>query len=209
MAPSSFLQDRKKRKIRLKELIKKLEAGQPVQNRAIETIFTRSEWARFSREANGKRGRGQQNTPPYPRELDEYFKRIDRATARYVALEREGSRKRMGRRLLERVRKSADGLFESALERLEEIISDCTGARRTAVEFWLDRPIKYDETSHIDISLDPESVPRKRGSRSRYAEKAARLTGLTAREQKRQIKIKHLRAALDRMKSGRKPVWSR
>lgn len=195
MAPRSLKNDPKKREKRLKELSERLEAGQDVQNRDIEKVLTAEEWTRFNEAMQGVTGSEEVAAIEYPDVLDSYFLRIDEADSKYEALARALSRD-AARYVTARLSNEADGLYERARERLEEILGLCSAEQRGAVEYWLDRPIEHSEANALDIGLDPTTVPRRRGSRSKYT-RTNNAGGPTAHEQKRQIKLGHLTMALD------------
>lgn len=88
---------------------------------------------------------------------------------------------------------TAEGIYDHAQERLGELLGIADAATKAAIIHWLDRPLNYTDGS-LDIGLDPASVPRKRGSRSQYAQQTD--MGVTNKhEQKRRIKIDAMMAA--------------
>ena len=140
----------------------------------------------------------------YPVELDSYFELVKAADFEHVKmmllLNNETSLKSGA---VGRLSNGAESLYEHAQERLDETLSNCLPQQRSAMEYWLDRKVEYDQaTGKIDIGLDPKSVPRKRGSRSQYAMKVAS-NAQTAWDQIRQIKLAHLNMALDSLQKSK------
>ena len=181
MAPKSLKNDPERREKRIRQLIESLEAKKHVQNRDIKLVLTPEQWK------DCKAGLKEAETAviPCPVEFDDYFKLVRAADFQHI-----------------KNSTVAEGCYEHAQERLDEILSSCSAQQRGAMEHWLDRPVEYDpETGKISIRLDPSSVPRKRGSRSQHAKKLAP-NAQTAWDEMRQIKLGHLNMALD---SLRKP----
>ncbi len=195
MAPRSLKNDPMKREKRIRELIARLEAGTHVQNRDLEAVLNPGEWTHFCRDLKDPYGYGQVSPLRYPDEIDDYFKLIDQADAKYLALERSLQRG-SGPDVVAKLSTQASEHYQHAQERLEEILGRCTAADRGAVEYWLDRPIEYAETGQIDIGLEPTTVPRKRGSSSKHA-RIGYGHRSTVYEHKKQTKIGHLSMALD------------
>lgn len=185
MAPRKLLEDPKRLGDRIRILLGRLERGQHVQNRDIEKVLTDEQRARFRRDLNdasiGLTGPGFL----YPTELDRYFSLIDQGTAAYATGERLKQRAVASQHY-----RAADTFFERAVEALGEILSLADAQTRIAIEFWLDRPLHRTETGALDIGLDPTSVPRRRGSRSRYAQQIPQI--VASHEIVKQIKIGHL-----------------
>ena len=181
MAPRSLINDPKTREKRLKLLVKRLSAKKNVQNRDIKLVLTPAQWEA----CNTAFTEVEAAVIPCPVELDDYFKLVRAADFQHI-----------------KNSTVAEGCYEHAQERLDEILSSCSAQQRSAMEHWLDRPVEYDpETGKISIGLDPSSVPRKRGSKSQHA-RAVASNVQTVWGQMRQIKLGHLDMALN---SLRKP----
>ena len=179
MAPRTLRSEPKKRIRRLRELVRRLRAKKHVQNRDVEAVLTPQEW----KACNTELANAGPTIIPYPVELDDYFKLIRAADFQHIKNSTD-----------------AEGYYEHAQERLEEILSSCSAQQRVAMEHWLDRPVEYDpKTGKISIGLHPTSVPRRRGSRSQHANKLPSNVQ-TVWERKRQIKLGHLDMGLDSLR---------
>jgi hypothetical protein len=122
------------------------------------------------------------------------FTLVDQATAMHARAEKT---KRINSR--EELYRAAERLFERAQELLGEAIDNAPPRILAEIEHALDRPISRNpHTKLVDFGLDPQSVPRKRGSRSRYAKQAVVLQQSTM-DRLRGVKEAYLQAQLDEL----------
>lgn len=192
MSPPRLLDEPQKRIARLRQLIAKLEANRHVQNRDIEKVLTPEQREAFCcalEEARGSTTSGLA-TLPYPHELDRYLNLVDQGTLEYAKGERLKGKLSSHARY-----RASEALFERAREALEETLGIADSTTRAAIHYWLDRPISHSEEGTLDIGLDPSSVPRKRGSRSKFTRE--RTIAFTSGSSVRQVKEGHLRNALE------------
>ena len=63
----------------------------------------------------------------------------------------------------------AESAYEDALERLGEIYGVATGHERYELDLWMDRDIDFEKGIDRTIGIEPESIPRVRGSKSTNA----------------------------------------
>jgi len=183
MAPKTLQNDPVKRERRINELITRLEAKKHVQNRDIKAVLTPLQWNECSSALTDREAA----EVPYPDALNSYFDRVEAAD-------------------FQNIKNStvAEGRYEDAQERLDEILNSATAQERSAIEYWLDRPVEYDpQTKKISIGLDPTSVPRKLGSRSQHANKLSTKMQ-SAQDQIREIKLGYLRAERNSLKKPNK-----
>ena len=194
MAPTPLLKDPRKRAARLRALIKRVEAGEHVQNRDINMLLTDTEREQFKRDlANLGDISAVNSNVQYPSDLDSYFKLIGQADRTYSEYHRNRNNKTQRKRPMKSHVAIAEGIYDRAQERLGELLGCADPVIKQAMIYWLDRPLNYTH-GQIDFGLDPSCVPRKRGSRSQYAQKSD--TGvLNKHEQKRRIKIDAMMAA--------------
>ncbi len=130
----------------------------------------------------------------YPSDLDSYFKLIGQADRAYSEYHRKRSNKKQRKRPMKSHIETAEGIYDRAQERLGELLDSADPIIKQAMIYWLDRPLNYSAEGTLDFGLDPSSVPRKRGSRSQYAQKSS--VGIPNKhEQKRLIKIDAMMAA--------------
>jgi hypothetical protein len=60
----------------------------------------------------------------------------------------------------------AESAYEDALERLDEIFSLSHGLERYELDLWMDRAIDFEKGIDRTIDVQPETIPRVRGSKS-------------------------------------------
>lgn len=200
MAPRTLLRDSERRKQALERLLQRLEKGQHVQNRDIEKVLNPEQRERFRQEIADARRPLAEPVIPYPSELDRYLALVNRATLEYAKAERLKGKPSSHARY-----RAAEALFQRAEEALGETVDMADGMTLGAIEWWLDRPIARNEAGSIDIGLDPASVPRKRGSRSKYAHQVAALA--TSYDMIRRVKEGYLLMELQNQtgSAGSKP----
>jgi hypothetical protein len=160
-----------KRADKLEELMRRLKSGRVVQNRDIKRWTTEAEYEALTQDwQNEKSTRiSPKDKPPVLAEYEAKLKTADFLFARAEKLSRRlrASSKRMYEK--------SDAAYESALERLQEILE----ADRT-LEMWLDRSVDF--STNGTLSLCPDGVPRAITSRSLC--RHGNCKGLTKREVK-------------------------
>lgn len=160
-----------KRADKLEELMRRLKSGRIVQNRDIKRWTTEAEYEALTQDwQNEKSTRiSPKDKPPVLAEYEAKLKTADFLFARAEKLSRRlrASSKRMYEK--------SDAAYESALERLQEILE----ADRT-LEMWLDRSVDF--STNGTLSLCPDGVPRAITSRSLC--RHGNCKGLTKREVK-------------------------
>ena len=160
-----------KRADKLEELMRRLKSGRIVQNRDIKRWTTEAEYEALTQDwQNEKSTRiSPKDKPPVLAEYEAKLKTADFLFARAEKLSRRlrASSKRMYEK--------SDAAYESALERLQEILE----ADRT-LEMWLDRSVDF--STNGTLSLCPDGVPRAITSRSLCRD--GNCKGLTKREVK-------------------------
>lgn len=201
MAPKKMIHDDQRRVARLRDLLSRLAADQHVQNRDILAVLSEAQRSGFLGEIKQARENDAsfEAVHAHPADLDPYLGLVDEATAMHARAERavlSSTRERLFR--------EAEALFERAIERLDEAINSAPPQIRIAIEAGLDRPIlRNADTGTIDCGPDPQSVPRKRGSRSRYARPNAKVQPV--RDRLRYVKEAYLRAELSGLVPEGKP----
>lgn len=152
---------------RLKVLLGRLDKGENVSKRDLKLCLTTKQvraWEqdekRVEEEANARADQYKDR----PTEFDEYLGLVKKANFTYYKLDHLSSRR--GKALtpgVSNLKGIADTLYEKALERLEEILE----ADRS-LEVWLDRPVDFSGKNYP--SLEPESMPRLKTSKSHHAQ---------------------------------------
>ncbi len=110
-----------------------------------------------------------------PMQLSAYNKKMNKADFawyRYEALpsaQRYGAKRKAGS--AGRMEDKAISLYEDALECLADIVGGHDGSVYGNVQIWMDRVVDFNAGTFRNIDhQDPISMPRVRGSKSRYAE---------------------------------------
>ena len=157
-------------------------------------LLTNTEREQFKRDLSNIGDISAVNTSVrYPSDLDSYFKLIRQADRTYSEYHRKRNNKTQRKPPMKSHVAIAEGIYDRAQERLGELLDSADPNEKQAMIYWLDRPLNYTH-GQIDFGLDPSSVPRKRGSRSQYAQKCD-MAIPTKHEQKRRIKIAAMMAA--------------
>lgn len=148
--------DAAKRRAKLTALLERLQAGQHVQNRDLQTWLTAAEWASYESDlATRKELRA--DVERKPDAVREYEKRL--AAAHFAHSRAEGYSARGKHDLARKFYSRTDTLCERAMEHLQEIIQADGGLR-----VWFDRDTSW--TADSEAGADIELLPRVVTSRS-------------------------------------------
>lgn len=149
--------------------------GKTVSIGQLRRVLTASEFAQFQSDvildqhpSEIKFGEGM------PGELKAYnimVRDADFMNARYESMSGKASvgKAKYAHGTLTRFSTKAESLYESALERLEEIYSVASPYERYQLDTWMDREIDFERGVERKIGIEPETIPRVRGSRSSNA----------------------------------------
>jgi hypothetical protein len=186
--------NKKTHRTRIIELLARLREGNDVQARDIKLVLTDKQH-QLMRVA--WKEQIELRAIQKPVEVVEYEELLQNALMRYGQYERYSARKASQSNIIvdrqkrtKELGRKAEGLFERALERLDEIIS-----ADQSLQIWFDRPLDFSAESNI--SLDPIGMPRVITSKSLDNEllgQAASRFG--AIKDKRQVKMDALEDAL-------------
>jgi hypothetical protein len=149
-----------RRKALLESLIEQLEQGIGVSTKSIKQALTADEYRDYRSHSNPI------PTPRFPahyyRELKEYNTRLREADRMHTWAERLTPRSKVNPCIFITRYNRVEAAYEHAFERLEELC-----LMYPAIVGLLDRPVFFNVGEYP--SHDPESAPRQRGSRSKYA----------------------------------------
>jgi len=149
-------QAEKKRVEKLQKILTKLQNGEHVQNRTLETWLSEDEYAELDNEWQ-KQKELREELKDKPDEIIEYEKRLRKALFAYKKADANSTRDNS--KATKKGFGDADTHFERLLEYLQEILhADCT------LEFWFDRNISFEHGE--EPGLDPINIPRVVTSRS-------------------------------------------
>jgi hypothetical protein len=109
-----------------------------------------------------------------PLELISYKRFLQMADFQHNKYERMCTQKNRGKaryksETIFRESNKTDGLYEDAIEDLEQIWSSASQLQQHNIQLWMDRTIDFDEGLKRKIGIEPESIPRVRGSKSVHA----------------------------------------
>jgi hypothetical protein len=109
-----------------------------------------------------------------PSELRDYnimLREADFMNARYESMSGKASvgKAKYAHGTLTKFSTKAESLYESALERLEEIYSVASPYERYQLDTWMDREVDFERGIERTVGMEPESIPRVRGSSSSNA----------------------------------------
>jgi hypothetical protein len=187
-----------KRIKRLKDLLKRIKSGEDITRRDLQNALTKNEWDDFE---NANQYQSHTDLIERPKELDRYIELLRLANLSYQRAEttpvtdrtRRGADNSTGK---ERLYKQAEREFETALTYLYELLEGNDKQLAEEVRLWLDRDVNT-ALGH-EPSLDPQSVPRVKGSRSQFTIKTEYKSKYDI---KRENKINALVEAIERLKT--------
>jgi hypothetical protein len=152
---------------RLKVLLERLDKRENVSKRDLKLCLTTKQvraWEEDEKWVEEEANACADQYKDRPTEFNEYLDLVKKANFAYYKVDHLSSKR--GKALtpgVSNLKGIADTLYEKALERLEEILE----ADRS-LEVWLDRPVDFSEENYP--SLEPESMPRLKTSKSSYAQ---------------------------------------
>lgn len=151
------------KRARVAELIKRLERKETVQARDINLVLSKQQQREMNNAWNGQIDLRKQEKPA---DVTEYEQMLQQALLAYGQFVKYSAKQpKAGKIVIDRkaradkLRNKSDGLFEAALEHLQEIIQ-----ADPSLCVWFDR--EADFTAGSDISIDPIGMPRVITSRS-------------------------------------------
>lgn len=144
--------DAVKRQAKLRRLLERLQTGQHVQNRDLQTWLTADAWAAYEYEQRTQQEL-RSDVQSKPDTVREYERRV--AEAHFAHSRAEGYSARGRRDLAKKFYDKTDTLCERAMEYLQEIIQGDGGLR-----VWFDRDTSWaaDSEAGADIELLPRVV---------------------------------------------------
>jgi hypothetical protein len=185
------------RRVRLQDLIRRLQSGKGVKSKDIKLAITADEWERYEREHQMLRH--QPGLPVVPKRISSMFKEYNAALRRGDGL---ASRAARGGSSTSRSAKSrrrwpipetslcnqAESVYEHAIEHLKDLFELNPG-----IGAYLDRPVRFGQIDGT-ATLEPEGMPRLITSSSEYA-----LNDGKARKAERSLKFSTLMESLDNL----------
>ena len=192
--------EKKRRLKRLKELLARLKRGNDITRRDLQSVLTDEQWSDYE-QANQYLSVDYLESINRPIELDVYLEKIrqadfyhNRAAAtRTTDRSRIDHRNRSGRL---RLYHQAEACYEEAVMYLCGVLDGNNQALAQELRLWLDRDV--DTSTGNQPGADPQSVPRIKGSKSKYSDSNK---GATKFELKRKYKRDAIESAIAALKS--------
>lgn len=158
----------KTRHKRLLKLVNKLESGKDIANRELQVALTDDEWDEFnSRKEHIK----ERNNREMPKVLKAYMETLKKADFLYMRAMNTKTTKRSrrdaeGKAGAGRLEYKAEGFYEDALLKLDEIFNSSDKSTEEELRSWFDRDI--DMRPGYEPATSPVTIPRIRSSKSQH-----------------------------------------
>lgn len=169
IAPPEHLSNKEKtRHKRLLRLLSAIESGKSVANRELQTALTDDEWADFN---NRKEHIKERNNMNMPEVLIDYMETLKKADFFYMRAMNtkttaRSRRDENGRAGAGRLEYKAEGFYEDALIKLEEMFDGRYKDIEGELTTWFDRDIDLGHGSLL--GADPNNIPRIKTSKSEH-----------------------------------------
>lgn len=166
--PEHLSNKEKTRHKRLLRLLTNIESGKSVANRELHTALTNDEWADFN---NRKEHIKERNNMNMPEVLKDYMAKLKKADFYYMRAMNTKTTARSRRDLngkagAGRLEYKAEGLYEDALTKLEEMFDGRYKDIEGELTTWFDREIDLAHGSML--GADPINIPRIKTSKSQH-----------------------------------------
>jgi len=166
--PEHLSNKEKTRHKRLLRLLTNIESGKSVANRELHTALTNDEWADFN---NRKEHIKERNNMNMPEVLKDYMAKLKKADFYYMRAMNTKTTARSRRDLngkagAGRLEYKAEGLYEDALIKLEEMFDGRYKDIEGELTTWFDREIDLAHGSML--GADPSNIPRIKTSKSEH-----------------------------------------
>ena len=149
--------------------------GKTVPLAQLRRLLTPAQFVQYTEDVNSQRHPAEIDYGDgMPVELKRYNIMVRDADFMNNRYESMSSRARLGlikfdRNSITKASNKAESMYESALEYLEELYSVATPHERYQLDKWMDREIDFERGVERTIGIEPESIPRARGSKSSNA----------------------------------------
>jgi len=189
-----------KRLKRLKELLTRLKKGEDITRRDLRSVLTEQQWEDFE-QANSYMDVDYTEVVERPQELNAYMEKIKQGDFYHARAEstpvtdrtRRGNNNSTGR---QRLYTKAEVCYEDAVMYLCSLLDGNDARLAQEIRLWLDRDV--DTRVGYEPSIDPQGVPRIRGSRSKHSDSTK---SANKYEVKKQNKKEALENAISALKS--------
>jgi hypothetical protein len=185
---------------RIKELLARLKKGEDITRRDLKSVLTEQQWKDFE-QANSYMDVDYTEVVERPQELNAYMEKMKQGDFYHARAEstpvtdrtRRGNNNSTGR---QRLYTKAESCYEDAVMYLCSLLDGNDARLAQEIRLWLDRDV--DTRVGYEPSIDPQGVPRIRGSRSKHSDSTK---SVNKYEIKRQNKKEALENAISALKS--------
>lgn len=184
----------------INDLLRRLVRGKGVSDKQIKQVLTLEQYSEYTNALTSQQHPSEiEYGDGMPDVLRSYQSFLKQADFQYNKFERMSSLRSLGRvryttETVEREYNKSDGLYERALERLQEIWYTASPYERVQIQKWMDRELDFDAGHDMKLSIGPVLIPRVRGSRSINALDSG-LPKLSKRLKRRECQLLALRDA--------------
>jgi hypothetical protein len=185
---------------RINRMLEQVVAGKAVTKAQIKSALTAEQHKEYVYRLANDRDPSEINySDGMPSELRSYnqlLKAADFQQAKYdkmAALQRAG-RAKYKQGTVGKALDKAESLYETALERLQELWDTASPADLYELQNWMDREIDFDAGNDRTIGISVDSIPRVRGSKSTRALDSG-LPKLSQRLKRQECQLEALREA--------------
>lgn len=166
--PNHLPNKEKTRHKRLLRLLTAINSGRSVANRELQTALTEDEWADFNNRKEHIKERNNLNMPDVLRDYMEKLKKADFYYMRAMSTKTTARSRRdlNGKAGAGRLEYKAEGFYEDALIKLEEMFDGRYKDIEGELTTWFDRDIDLAHGSLL--GADPINIPRIKTSKSQH-----------------------------------------
>ena len=186
---------------RLNGLLEQLVSGKTVAKAQIKSTLTPEQHNEYVYRLENVRDPSEINySDGMPNELRSYNQKLKAADFQQAKYDKMAGMSSSGRAkykqgIVSRALDKAESLYETALERLQEIWSSASHAELYELQNWMDRDIEFDADNDRTIGICIDSIPRVRGSKSSHALDSG-LPKLSQRLKRKECQLVALREAV-------------
>ena len=184
----------------LNQLLEQWVAGKSVTTAHVKSALTVEQYKEYQYKLTTDQDPSEINySDGMPSELSSYNQRLKVADFQQAKYDKMAALQRVGRAKYKqgtvgKALDKAESLYETALERLEEIWGTATPADLYELQNWMDRDIDFDADNDRTIGICVDSIPRVRGSKSSHALDSG-LPKLSQRLKRKECQLVALREA--------------
>ncbi len=185
---------------KINELLRTLVRGRSVSDKQLKAALTADQYSEYTNALTSQQHPSEiEYGDGMPDDLRHYKSLVQQADFQYNKYERMSSLRSRGRarfssETMDAVYNKSDGLYERAIERLQEIWECASPYEQYQIQKWMDRDIDFDAGHDRKIGIGPVLIPRVRGSKSINALDSG-LPKLSKRLKRRECQLVALRDA--------------